>query len=376
MLILSDVQGHVASCRLPGTRQKFLRPLLPSFLTGSTARCGLQRVFSLNKSLFYWISASLLLSLQMQSLALADSLATVTARWQVVEQSYPAEAVVEAVHQATLAAQTSGRLVEVKVDAGDQVKAGELLMRIDAREAHEAVMAARARLDNARANLHRSRELLAQKFISQAALDQTEAAWKTAQAQARQANVSSSHALIKAPFSGVIASRLAEAGEMASPGRPLLRIFEPGDLRVVASIPQYKLAEIQQASTARVELPGAQWLDVSRVEILPTVDNSSHTVRVRLYLHKPPANVVPGLFARAHFITGNVEKLTAPASSIVRRNELTAVYILDGQGQPRLRQVRLGSRFADGSLEILSGVHPGERIVLDPLKAGFMRSKP
>lgn len=309
----------------------------------------------------------------------ADPLASMRAELHAVEQSYPAEAVVEAVRQATIAAQISGRILEIRADAGDAVKAGSLLVRIDAREAQEAVAAARAQLDNARSNLDRNRELLAQKFISQAAVDQTEAAWKTAQAQAAQAGASSSHALIKAPFAGLIASRLAEVGEMANPGRPLLTLFEPGDLRVVASIPQYKLAEIQQVRKARVELPGKQqWLEVKRIEILPTVESSSHTVRVRLYLQGLPAGaaVVPGLFARAHFITGSAQKLTAPASSIVRRNELTAVYILDEQDQPRLRQVRLGAGLADGSLEILSGVNPGERIVLDPLKAGFMRTKP
>lgn len=311
--------------------------------------------------------------------AAAPGLATVTVELREVAQTYPAEAVVEAVRQATLAAQVTGRILEARVDAGDRVKAGQVLMRIDAREAAEGLAAARAQLGNAKANLERVKNLVAQKFVSQAALDKAEADYKTAAANAAQAGATSGHALIVAPFAGVVAQRLAEAGEMANPGRPLITLFEPKDMRVVASIPQYQLATVRQAQQGQIEFPGSgQWLEASRIEVLPTVDASSHTVRVRLYLPEgavADSGIVPGLFARAHFVTGSARKLLVPAAAVVRRGELTAVYVVTPQGQPRLRQVRLGEVQAGGDIEVLAGLSPGEKIALDPLKAGFQASK-
>ncbi|MBV2235863.1 MAG: efflux RND transporter periplasmic adaptor subunit [Sterolibacterium sp.] len=309
----------------------------------------------------------------------ATALATTTAALREVAQTYPAEAVVEAVKQATLAAQVTGRILEVRVDAGDQVKAGQVLLRIDAREAAEGLAAARAQLGNAQANLQRVKNLVAQKFVSQAALDKAEADYQTAAANAAQASATSGHALIVAPFAGVVAQRLAEAGEMANPGRPLISLFEPKDMRVVASIPQYQLAAVRQAQQGQIEFPGnGQWLDARRIEILPTVDASSHTVRVRLYLPVDAAaagGIVPGLFARAHFVTGTARKLLVPASTIVRRGELTALYVVTVQGQPRLRQVRLGEVQAGGQIEVLAGLSAGEKVALDPLKASFQASQ-
>lgn len=318
----------------------------------------------------------------------APTLASQVLEWREVAQSYPAEAVVEAVRQATLAAQTAGRIVEMRVDAGRRVKAGEVLARIDARESAEALVAARARLEIAKATLVRTQDLYGQKFVSQAALDKALADYKSAAAQAAQAGASSSHATIVAPFAGIVARRLAEPGEMATPGRPLLTLFEPRELRVVASVPQYKLAELRSGMSGRIEIPSRQlWLDARHIEVLPTVDGQSHTVQVRLYLPENAegiggsegnggnggnGGIVPGTFARAHFITGLARKLQVPAGAVLRRGELTGVYVLDEQGRPRLRQVRLGEPLVGGGIEVMAGLNPGERIALDPVKAGFV----
>lgn len=303
-------------------------------------------------------------------------LATVIAEVREVDRTYPAEAVVEAVRQATLAAQVTGRILEARVDVGARVKAGEVLMRIDTREAAEALAGAQAQYTQSKANLTRVRDLYAQKFVSQAALDKAEADNRTAAANAARAGATSSHAVIVAPFAGVIAQRMAEPGEMANPGRPLISLFEPGDMRVVASIPQYKLADVRQALRGKIEFPGQpDWMEAQRIEVLPTIDPVSHAVRVRLYLpdtNKLSASIVPGLFARAHFVIGSAKKLLVPASTIVRRGELTGLYVLDEQGKPRLRQVRLGEKAAEGQIEILAGLKAGEKVILDPLKASFM----
>ncbi len=304
--------------------------------------------------------------------------ASVVVQAREVDLGFPVEAVVEAVRQATVAAQVAGRILDVRVDAGQRVKQGELLMRIDAREAAGSDAAAKATLAQARAAYERTRSLHAQKFVSQAALDQAAAAWKAAEGSAASAGAGLSHGTVTAPISGIVAQRHAEAGEMASPGKPLVTVFDPKGLRVVASLPQYKLAELKKSPRARIEFPETgRWIEVQRIEILPTVDARSHTATARLYLAENVEGVVPGSYARAHFTVGQAKKLTVPPAAVLRRGEVTAVYVLDEKAGARLRQVRLGEAVAGGELEVLAGINSGERVSLTPLKAGIeLKSAP
>jgi RND family efflux transporter MFP subunit len=299
-------------------------------------------------------------------------LATVTLEARDVDLTYPAEAVVEAVHSATVAAQVQGRVVEVRADAGQRVTKGELLMRIDAREFADNAAGAQAQYIQAKANYERTKNLFAQKFVSSAALDKAEADFKAAEATAGASGATYSHANVTAPISGIVAQRLTELGEMAAPGKPLITIYEPKGLRVVASIPQYKLAAVKTGLKARLEFPETgQWIDATRVEILPTADARSHTVTARLYLPDNVPGVIPGMAARAHFVVGSGKKLTVPPTAVLRRGEVTAVYVVDAQSQPHLRQIRLGETVGNGEVEILAGLIGGERVSLDPIKAGM-----
>jgi RND family efflux transporter MFP subunit len=303
--------------------------------------------------------------------------ASVVVQARAVDLGFPVEATVEAVHQATVAAQIAGRVLEVRVDAGQRVKQGELLMRLDAREAAGSDVSARAALAQASVAYERTRNLHDRKFVSQAALDQAAAALQAAQGAAGSSGAALSHGAVTSPISGVVAQRHVEQGEMAAPGRPLLTIYDPRSLRVIASLPQYKLAELKKAARVRIEFPeSGTWVDVLRVEILPTVDARSHTATARLYLPDNIEGVVPGVYARAHFTIGQAQKLTVPAAAIMRRGEVTAVYVLDAKGVGRLRQVRLGEAVAGGDLEVLAGIAPGERISLTPVQTGIELKTP
>jgi RND family efflux transporter MFP subunit len=303
----------------------------------------------------------------------AQAQEAVTVDYRDIPVSYPAEAVVEAVQQATVAAQVAGRVVEVHADAGQRVRKGELLMRIDAREEAENSASAQAQLVQAKANLERTKELVARKFVSQAALDKAEADYLAAKGAAGASGATLSHAMVTAPMSGIVASRQTELGEMAALGKPLITIYDPKGLRVLASIPQYKLAEIRQGMKARLEFPETGlWIDAVRVEVLPTADARSHTVTARLYLPDDVKGVMPGMAARAHFIVGTAKKLTVPPKAILRRGEVTGVYVIDAQKLPHLRQIRLGETAANGETEVLAGLSGGERVALDPIAAGMM----
>jgi RND family efflux transporter MFP subunit len=326
-----------------------------------------------------------------KSVAREEAAKVATVELREMEVDYTAEALIEAVRQSTVSAQIAGRIVELRFDVGDQVKKGDVIARIDERAVSQAeaasvaqVQEAQAALANSRAQYERSKQLLAQKFISQAALDQAEAGYKSAQARvsallagAGQAATERSFATVVAPYSGVVSARHVELGEMATPGKPLLTGFDPATLRVVANVPQSEVAAIQAGAKARVEVPSlGRWVDAKSMVIVPSADPRTHTTRIRLELPADVRGVYPGVYARAHFVVGRALKLLVPRAAVVRRSELTAVYVLGADGAPRLRQVRLGEAADESFLEVLAGLEPGERVALEPVKAGLTTRAP
>ena len=317
----------------------------------------------------------------------AQDLKTGVIAYREVDQLYSVDGVVEAVRQSTVAAQISGRIVAINVDVGDRVKKGEVIVRIDEREVADAyagsqaqIAQAQAALRNAQSIYERTRQLFSQKFMSQAALDKALADYKAAQAQLEaavalgsQAATVKGFAAVIAPYSGVVAQRHVELGEMVTPGKPLMTGFDPRDLRVVATIPQDKLGAVRKSGAARIEFPAlAKTLAGGSVTFLPAADAQTHTTRVRVNLPQSIAGAYPGMFARVHFITGRVQKLVIPAAAVVRRSELTAVYVVGDGGGVKLRQIRLGEAAGEAGIEVLAGLSPGDRIALEPAQAALL----
>lgn len=310
------------------------------------------------------------------------------------------EAVVEAVRQTTLSAQVPGAIVAVLVRAGDRVQAGQALVRIDARAAQQNVAgsaaqveAAQAALNVAATELERQKQLLQMQYISQAALDRAQAQWlaaqaqvKALQAQTRSAETQSGFHVLSAPYNGLVSEVSATLGDMAMPGRPLLVMHDPSALRVVAAVPQTMLPGLADMLAAvRYEIPGLPALNgqsnqraPAQTQLLPTIDPATHTAQIRLLLPAVSTGmttgITPGMFARVWLpaagisAKGSSEQLFLPTTAIVRRGEMTGVYVVDAQGQPRLRQVRLGRATGD-RVEVLSGVSKGEQVLADPQAA-------
>jgi RND family efflux transporter MFP subunit len=207
--------------------------------------------------------------------------------------------------------------------------------------------------------------------MSPATLDKAKADFDAAAANRAAAGASQSHATIVAPMAGIVARRYAEAGDMATPGKPLFTIYQPGSLRVVASIPQYRLKEMRAARAAKVEFPElGKWVDATSVQLLPTADAATHVSQVRVNLPDVP-EATPGMFARVHFVTGQAEKLTVPAVAVLRRGEVAAVYVQAADGRLSLRQLRLGDPVGEGEIEVLAGLAAGDKVVTDPVRAGI-----
>jgi len=307
------------------------------------------------------------------------------------------DGVVEAVRQTVVAAQVPGAVVQLDAKVGDRVKAGQVLVRIDARAADQnaaaseaQVLAARASLEVASRDFERQKQLFQKSYISQAALERAESEFKSTQAQASAqlaqagaARTQSGFYVVRAPFAGVIAEVPVSLGDMAMPGRPLMTLYDPAALRVTAAVPQSIAAQMAAGLLPRVELPGlpaAAWVTPSRVQLLPTVDAATHTVQLRADLPAEVAGLSPGMFARLWLRLPQAAAGTGPASTtlsvplkaIVRRAEMTGLYVLDPSGKPVLRQVRLG-RVEGERVEILSGLMAGEQVVSDPQTAARTR---
>jgi len=340
---------------------------------------------------FLHTAATLLLLswVSLMPVAQADALQTFIIKESHQAQAITAEGSVEAVQQSAIAPQVSGSIAILTVKAGDYVKAGQLLARIDTRIANQQVIsnqaqvaAANAQLSAARQEYERKRRLHEKQYISQAALERAESDYKTAEAQTKAqlaqtnaANVQTGLHTINAPYAGLVAEVMVELGDMAMPGKPLLVIYDSKALRVVVNVPQSQLAQIKQNAGIQVSIPAAieseRSLTGTQVTILPTADAVSNMVKVRITLPENLTSLRPGMFARAMLPTENAGaqgQLSVPASAVVKRSELTAVYVVNSKGLPQLRQVRLG-RKQGHNIEVLAGLQAGEKIALDPIAA-------
>ena len=305
------------------------------------------------------------------------------------------DAVVEAVRQTTLSAQVPGAIVSLGVKAGDTVKAGQELLRIDAKSASQNALASDAQVEAAQSAMNvaakdyeRQKQLFQKQYISQSALDRAQAQLQAAQAQVKaqraQAGVARTQSgffVVNAPYAGVISEVPVALGDMAMPGRALVTMHDPSELRVTAAVPQSVIAGLSDTSAVQFELPGLSTglLRPTRVQVLPVVDASTHTAQVRLGLPSGIKGVAPGAFARiwlplgtAKGAMGKGERLYVPASAVVRRAEMTGLYVVNPQGLALLRQVRLGSTKGD-LVEILSGVSKGDKVAVDPQAAARVR---
>lgn len=317
----------------------------------------------------------------------AEPLATAPVQYREVEQTYSVDGVVEATRQSTVSAQISGRVKAIYFDVGDRVSKGQIILRIDEREANQALAGSRAQLSqaeaalqNARLNYERSKQLFEQKFISQAALDKAKSDYEMARAQAEagqagaeQAALMQSYTAVVAPYAGVVSARMVEMGEMVTVGKPLMTGFDPSQLRVIANVPQDRLTAIGSRPNVSVEVPSlSRWIKAASVTVQPSADLRTHSTPVRVDLPSNEKGLYPGMFVRTHFVVGKESKLLIPQSAVVRRSEVVGVYVLDDKDVPRLRQVRLGEANAKGEFEVLAGLNPGERVAREAVKAGMV----
>lgn len=337
----------------------------------------------------------------------ATPVATLVARSATVNGAQSLDGVLQPVRQATLAAQVGGNVVALLVKAGDRVKAGQPLARVDERELQAGVLRseagvaqAEAEWRNARLSAERARDLRSQGFVSQAALDQAETALKAAQAGVSQAQAGRQQAAlargfttVAAPYDAVVLATHVEAGDLAAPGRAIATVYAPGALRAVVQVPASMAGLARNAQAVQVELADGRRIVPTARQLLPGADAVSQTVEWRLDLPADlagaaasPLQVLPGQSLRVHFqgaaaadadgaAAAAQAGLVVPAAALLRRGELTAVYVVQGQ-RFVLRAVRAGAARGSDGVSILAGLKPGERLAADAVQAGLADATP
>lgn len=316
------------------------------------------------------------------SVAAAD-LQSAQVKVQPVDQERFFDGVVEAVNQATMSAQTNGRVVEINYDVDDFVPKGAVIIRLTDKEQSARIRQGRARLSEAEAlykeadiELKRVKEIYAKKLVAKAELDRAEAGMSAAKARLDQARAAlteikeqGSYSVVKAPYSGIATQRHVEMGESVTVGEPLMSGMSLEQLRVNVAIPQAFVKAVRTFDKASIKLTDGTRIGSNAIRIFPYADANSHAFNVRVEMPEGDYGLYPGMFVKVGFVTGHKEAILVPQSAIVRRSELTAVYVKDSAENISLRQVRLGRQYQD-DYEVLAGLESGEQVMLDPVAAG------
>ena len=334
----------------------------------------------------------------------------VTASAETWPSIYETTGTVRARTSAVIASQLMGYVREVKVTTGDHVRAGQLLVTLDARdlnanarraeaareevrtslpEADSAVSLAKANLDLAQSTFHRMQELFQKTSISNQEFDEASAKLKAAQAayamararrsevdsklaqseqEVRAADITRSHGRISAPFSGVVTAKTVEPGTLAMQGTPLLTVERDGAFRLEAAVEESRLSAIKAGQPVSVSLEGVDHVVGARVsEIVPAVDAASRSYVVKIDLPPLPA-VRSGVFGRVAFRLGNRSVLAIPARAVKEHGQLQSIMIAEN-GVAHTRLITEGQK-SDDRTEVLSGLAAGERVIF-PVPRGL-----
>lgn len=287
---------------------------------------------------------------------------------------------VEAERQTTVASRILSRVLQVDIEAGRRVEAEEVLVVLDDSDLRQQMQQAQAVLDARQATLDQAREeLLRLERTAQAAATSelevirarnaaraAEAELQRAQRALEEAETVLGYATVRAPFGGVVIDRLAEVGDTVVPGTPLLTMYDPARMQLVASVRESLLAGIEVGDTVEAEIASLDLRCEARVaEIVPEASSRSRAFRVKVTGPCPPG-VYPGMFGRLHVPVGEEAVFAIPAGAVRRVGQLDLVDVAVGEGE-RLRAVRrvvqLGRPLRDGLVEVLSGLRAGERVV-------------
>jgi RND family efflux transporter MFP subunit len=300
-----------------------------------------------------------------------SELTTAEVRYVQIPQERVLDAVIEAVKQATVSAQTSGRVIEINYDVDDYVEKGAILLRFRDKEQRARYDAAQANFEEAESDYQRTTELFEKKLVAKATLDKAEARLKATRAERDRAKENLEHTSVRAPYSGIVVQRHIEIGETAAVGKQLFTGLSLESLRATVNVPQDIINTIRSKQQARViiERDTGKSVPAESLTISPYADPVTHTFTVRVNLPTGDYQIYPGMFVKVAFVLDEIQQLVVPVSAVSQRSEVSAVYVVDEKQRVHYRQVRVGRQQGEELVVLLAGVKEGERVALDPIKA-------
>ncbi|MFN7962390.1 MAG: efflux RND transporter periplasmic adaptor subunit [Thermoanaerobaculia bacterium] len=286
---------------------------------------------------------------------------------------------VEAEQVAAVSSRVMAVVTAVPASLGLAVKPGQTLVEIDPTAADGQLSQARGALAQAEAaaalarrNFERFEALAAKKAASELELDQARAALGQAEgavAQARGAVATAAsvakESRVVAPFAGRVTAKLAEVGDLAVPGKPLVMLESSAGRRVVVSVPESLAAGLHLDDSVAVSLDarsGAGELAGRVAERSPGADPVTHSFLVKIALEGVDAP--SGAAARAFLPLPERPLVWVPEAALIARGGLDLVVVRDDEGRARTRTVSLGRRLGEGRVEVLSGLEGGEQLLL------------
>lgn len=280
---------------------------------------------------------------------------------------------VHARYETVLGFRIGGKLIERLVDAGAVVKKGQVLARLDGSDTGLQASASSAQLQLAQEELKRYRELRAQGFVSQSALDAKETALKSAEAQAGLARNQAAYTSLVADRDGVVSATYAEVGQVVGAGQSVLRVAQHGEREVLISIPESRFTSVYVGMPAEVVLraagSGEQVLPGHVREISPAADPASRTYPARVAFDSKKAQVALGMTANVRLLKragkGQAQPGSAyliPMTAVFQQGDGAAVWVVQADRSVTLRAVTIASYRDDGAV-VSSGLQAGERIV-------------
>jgi RND family efflux transporter MFP subunit len=243
------------------------------------------------------------------------------------------------------------------------VKAGERLVQLDAQEIQSRLDQAAAARQQAENDLKRATDLLQQKILSPSEFDNAQSKFRMTAAAEAEAKTMLGYTDIVAPFAGVITRKLADVGDLAAPGKPLLQMENPDTLRFEADVPEALIGNVKLGDKLAVRIAAvAVEIEGSVAEMSPAADPNSRTSLVKLDL--PGATGLrSGQFGRVAVPVGEASAIRVPAAAMIQRGQMELVFVVVGN-HAQLRLVKTGSRIGD-EVELVSGLNSGEQVVTE-----------
>ncbi|HQU73784.1 MAG TPA: efflux RND transporter periplasmic adaptor subunit [Calditrichia bacterium] len=284
-----------------------------------------------------------------------------------------------AVQSAVLSTRMSGWVEAIPVKEGDRVSKGQVLLRLrnndlEARlaQTEAGIREAEAHFKNMETNLKRLEALYAQKAATQKEMDDMRTAFVSAESRLTQARQMKRevqenlrYSILKAPFDGQITAKRTNVGDLVNPGQPALAIENAGQVEAVIQIPESDISKLAKGDAVTVtvtSLPGDNRFSGVISQLVTAADPMSRQFSARILLNNKDGRIKSGMFARVAASSSGNSTIMVPDQALVRRGQLTGLFVINEDQTARLRWVRIGRDNGD-MLEVLSGLQDGDRVV-------------